>query len=64
MSTRVRVIYKSGADQIIKCDSFKVTMLGGAISKLTWENAKPRPLFIGVDDVAAVYDLHPKRGRA
>lgn len=61
MSTRIRIIYKSGAEQVIRCDNFKVTMRGGQISKLTWENAKPRPLFIGVDDVAAVYDLKSRR---
>ena len=54
---KVKVIYKSGATQIIYCDKFGVTHAPGRITELSWENAKPTPLFIGVDEIAAVYEL-------
>jgi len=54
---KIKVIYKSGAVQVIRCDTFSVKHAPGKITELSWENAKPTPLFIGVDEVAAVYEL-------
>ena len=57
MKATVRVIYKSGAQVDIKCDSFTVTRVDGAIEKVRWVNAKPTPLHVGVEEIAAVYEL-------
>lgn len=55
---KVRIIYKSGAVQDIRCKNFTVTTSGlGAISAVKWDTPKPRPLHIGVDQIAAVYVL-------
>lgn len=57
MKHKVRIIYKSGVVQDVKCDDFKVSLGNGGLSRVTWDNAKPRPLYIGVDEIAAVYEL-------
>lgn len=55
---KVRVIYKSGVVQDIRCDQFKVTFSAmGGLARITWDNAHPSPLFVGVDHIAAVYEL-------
>jgi len=53
----VTVIYKSGAKVRIKCESFKLTYNpADGLRSATWVKAKPEPLFIGLDDIAAIYE--------
>lgn len=55
----VRIIYKSGATIDLECDRFDVERsLGGGFA-VEWEGAKPAPLLIGVDEIAAVFWLDP-----
>lgn len=54
-TARVKLIYKSGAVQHLRCNWFKVTRDGGTITTLEWKNPLPEPLHAGVDDLAAVY---------
>lgn len=55
---KVRVIYKSGYAIDLECERFVCEHNSqGKLSKLTWHNARPDPLFIGVDEVAAIYEL-------
>lgn len=56
---KVLVIYKSGARIQIKCAKFVVQRRDGRIERVTWNSAKPAPLHIGVDDIAAIYELEP-----
>lgn len=41
----------------IRAKRFVVTKNGPTIAKLTWESAKPRPLAVGIDEIAAVWEL-------
>jgi len=55
---KIKIIYKSGATQVLNCTAFRVTRAAeGGITAVSWENAKPAPLVIGVDEIAAVYEL-------
>lgn len=59
MST-VRIIYKSGAVQDVECENFTVLFSPAkGLTRIEWENARPRPLFLGIDDIAAVYEMDP-----
>lgn len=54
----VRIIYKSGAQIDINCDSFTTTSnVLGVLTRLEWENARPKPQFLGIDEVAAIWEL-------
>lgn len=55
---RVRINYKSGISMEIECDNFGVKRLSGRDLSITWENAVPRPLLIGVDDIESVWEVH------
>lgn len=55
---RVQVNYKSGAFMVTEVDEFTVTrnQTTGNLSA-EWENAKPRPLLLGLDDVESIWEL-------
>ena len=55
--SKVRVVYKSGYVQDFTCKNFKLTHSGGDLHSVTWEDAKPRPMHIGIDDIAAIWEL-------
>lgn len=46
--------YKSGQEQVVWCDEFEITKSAGGV-KASWENMKPRPLVLGVDDIESVW---------
>jgi hypothetical protein len=51
-----RIIYKSGVVQELYCTSIKVTRnVFGGITEISLTDADPKPLAIGVDEVAAVW---------
>ncbi len=52
----IKIIYKSGATIDIVCDDITVSKRGSTLAKLEWENTHPRPLFVGIDDIAAIWD--------
>lgn len=52
---RIRVIYKSGAVQEFDCTSFTVRKALGGTREVIWENAIPKPLEFGLDEVAAMW---------
>ena len=52
----VTVIYKSGVKIQIECQSFEVRKIGGELQRVIWDSPKPKPLFFGIDDVAAIYE--------
>lgn len=54
---KVRVIYKSGATIDVRCNGFKVRTKGGRITELEWSDLTPNPLHVGVDDIAAVWQV-------
>lgn len=57
---RVRVIYKSGAVQDADAWVFKVdkSPLSGELHSVTWDYpAKVQPLFMGVNEIAAVWQI-------
>jgi hypothetical protein len=56
---KVRVVYKSGYTHDFECTDFEM-----ASNQITWSSASEsnRPLKIGVDDIAAVWQIgHRKR---
>jgi hypothetical protein len=53
---KVLVVYKSGAQVKFKCSEFTIDIKAGTRS-VTWKDAKPNPLMIGVDEIAAVWDI-------
>lgn len=53
---RVKVIYKSGYVQYVRCTKFSLTK-GGTLNSVEWEDAWPEPLVLGVDNVAGVYEV-------
>ncbi len=57
---KITVVYKSGAKVTFDCEKIKVTHgLDGDVRSMTWEQkkeAKVKPLFIGLNDIAAVYE--------
>ena len=52
----VTVIYKSGVKIQIECQSFEVEKRGGELWRVIWDSPEPKPLFFGIDDVAAIYE--------
>lgn len=54
----VRVIYKSGATLDVRCNQFKVNRNAfNELSSVEWKDAKPDALHIGVDEIAAVWQV-------
>jgi hypothetical protein len=54
---KVTIVYKSGAKVKLRCKSFSVSRstLDGQVTKLAWDDARPRPLEAGIDEIAAVW---------
>jgi hypothetical protein len=54
---KVQINYKSGQSVVVKCSSFKFVRKGSDMT-VEWSNdAKPRPLLIGVDDIESIWEL-------
>lgn len=54
----IRVIYRSGAAQEFRCVSFSVSRTpSGEVAEVKWDNAWPMPMHIGIDDIAAVWQV-------
>ncbi len=53
----VRIQYKSGIVVDVKCTSFTVKFRDGEISSIEWTNLSPVPLYIGVDNIEAVWEV-------
>lgn len=51
---RVRIVYKSGYTHDFECTDFEISN-----SKVTWQSVseRNRPIKIGVDDIAAVWQI-------
>ena len=55
---KLTILYKSGAKVHVRADNFEVKKQGGTLTETNWVNLKPRPLYFGVDEVAAIYQGH------
>lgn len=55
---RVTVVYKSGAMIDLTCESLKVTVgrVENDLREVSWVDASPRPLYMGLDQVAAIWE--------
>lgn len=55
----VRIIYKSGVVQDIKCTKFTIKKdFEGALTFVEWTNdAYPNPMAIGISNIEAIYQL-------
>lgn len=51
---RVQINYKSGTSLVFECDSFRIKGTGRSFE---WENAVPRPLLLGADEIESVWEL-------
>jgi hypothetical protein len=56
----IKIAYKTGNVQYLKCDSFNVERISAELSKLSWENAEPKPLFVGLDDIESIFEVTKK----
>jgi hypothetical protein len=57
MANRVLVLYKSGNRMEFVAEKFTGTTRGGMLSEVAWEGIKPIPLYFGIDEIEAVFDL-------
>lgn len=55
--SKVLIIYKSGAQVELECKDFTVTKRGSELTGAEWSAASPRPLHLGLDDIAAIYEI-------
>ena len=62
---KATIVYKNGAVVKLRCKSLSVSTskLDGSVTRLEWEDAKPRPLHAGIDDIAAVWSRKVWRWR-
>lgn len=58
-SKRVRLIFKSGRVEDVRVDELKVTRRdnGATLTQMEWTNMRPRPLYLSLDELAAVLEL-------
>lgn len=55
---KIQINYKSGQSVAFRCKSFKVSFNPfGEIAKVTWDDAMPRPMSVGVDHIESVWEL-------
>ena len=55
---RVQINYKSGISMVIECDECTVKRShGGGVGSIELDNAQPRPLLFGVEDIESVWEL-------
>lgn len=52
---KVTIVYRSGATVTFRCEEITVGTTGNEITRLKWDDAKPRPLHAGLADIAAVW---------
>lgn len=52
---RVQINYKSGQSMVIEVDNFTINKGPGL--RAEWENATPRPLLLGVDEIESIWEL-------
>lgn len=54
---KVTIIYKSGAKVRLRCKAFSVSRstLDGETTTIKWDDARPRPLLLGLGEIAAVW---------
>ena len=57
----IKVVYTNGHSEDFWCDSFSIkdNYTGRNFS---WDNASPRPMLLGVDDIQSVWHLNPGDG--
>ena len=51
----ITILYKSGNRIQMRCTKFVVNLRGEKLASVSWEEATPRPLYINVDEIEAVY---------
>lgn len=56
-SKRVRLVFKSGRVEDVRVDELKVKLQGSRIVSMEWTNMRPRPLYLSLDELAAVLEL-------
>jgi hypothetical protein len=55
--SRIIIRYKSGAEISATVESLTVEIWEGKITKIDWNNMKPNPLHIGIDDIESVWEV-------
>lgn len=54
----VRILYKSGNSISFDCEEFSFKgRPGSGDCHVTWKNASPNPLFLGVENIEAIYEV-------
>lgn len=54
---KIRLVFKSGRVEDVCVDKLKVETRDGSMVRLTWTNMRPRPLFLNIEDLVAVFEL-------
>lgn len=54
---KVRILFKSGSSIDLEVDKFSVTKTYNDLTSASWENSKPRILFLSLSDVEGIFEL-------
>ena len=55
----VRIIYKNGhVEEIFVVDLVIKKAIDGLV-EVSWSKAEPRPMYLGINEIMAIYDLAP-----
>lgn len=56
---KLLIVYKSGYTLKAEAEhlSLKVSASSGELTEIAWENMQPQPIFIGINEIAAIYQL-------
>lgn len=49
------VVYKSGTKVRIRAKNLRVTKFTNGAIEVKWDEMRPKPFLLGVDDIAAIY---------
>jgi hypothetical protein len=56
---RLLIIYKSGAQVELDCESWEVSKAGAELRSITVVKGSPKPVLYGADEIAAIYETKP-----
>lgn len=57
MANKIQINYKSGISAKVSCDEFKIGYHNSELTRYEGEGMKPRPLFIGMNDIESIWEL-------
>lgn len=52
---QIKIVYKSGHVEYVKVKTIKIHSREGEITEMEWEDMKPRPLSLGINDIESIW---------